>query len=251
MSSYLTKNSVDLWVISLSAIGAPQLSNLESYLSYKELAAVSSFSGKTLKENAIASRGCLKLVLSKYLRKAPALIFIDQNEYGKPHVLGSNIKFNVSHAGKYILIAVTRDIDIGVDIEQISEDFVFADIVNTFFTDTEKNAINSHVPSSRMAFYRAWTRKEACLKALGKGLSIDLQDVEVTCLAKEPAKVLKFKNYDNDWQLFDIDIDPQYFAALALQASERYTVNKIEFNVQNVGLIVSRIVPEEAIEIVF
>ncbi len=43
---------------------------------------------------------------------------ISFNRYGKPFLLNSNIHFNLSHSGDYIVLAVDEN-EIGVDIEKI------------------------------------------------------------------------------------------------------------------------------------
>lgn len=226
--NHLTQGAVDLWIVSLP-IKPTLLASLEHFLNTKESENLKSFRNKILRDNAVASRGSLRFILSKYLGKSPNLIAIDTNKYGKPYIPDSNLKFNVSHSGKYILVALSKDIDLGIDIEQVTNDFAYSDIVDNFFTEGEKSSIYAQSSASEMAFYRAWTRKEACLKAVGKGLSIDLQDIEVTCAANEPAKVIKFKNHDQDWQLLEIDIESQYIASLALRSVRPCYIKKINF----------------------
>jgi 4'-phosphopantetheinyl transferase len=221
-------NYVDLWIISLP-IDTNMFINLKKSLNHQELSYTDSFKSQILKNNAIASRGGLRAILAKYLDLEPNLISIEKNSFGKPYVPNSNIRFNVSHSGKYILVAVATDINMGVDIERISDDFDYSEIIDSYFNDNERLCINSESTDGRKAFYRAWTRKEACLKSIGAGLSLDLKDIEVSCAETDTPQVISFKGFHEHWELYEIDIDPQYMVSLALETSSPYSINKLEF----------------------
>lgn len=224
----LTKNAIDLWVISLPLDDA-QNSKLNSYLNPDELIKVQSFKFKYLQDIAIASRGGLRVILSQYLITNPESIDIRTTAFGKPYLYDSNLRFNVSHSGNYVLIAMSYGNNLGIDIEKMHGDFDYKDIASNYFTNNEIAVIESENTQDLYAFYRAWTRKEACLKAVGKGLTIDLKDIEVTCSSNEPAKVLNFVNHNKNWQLFEISINPEYMASVAVQASEPFFINKLDF----------------------
>jgi 4'-phosphopantetheinyl transferase len=68
-------------------------------------------------------------------------------------------------------------------------------------------------------FFRCWTRKEAYIKAVGKGLLLPLDQFDVTLAPGEPATLLRA---DSDWKhrsysLIDLPFIPGYAAALAIQ----------------------------------
>lgn len=95
------------------------------------------------------------------------------NDFGKPHLTGATgPHFNLSYAGDMALIGVSDAGAIGVDIETlraIDDD----DISSNVFDTSERAAIarTSAGPARDGAFLRAWTRKEASVKAVGTGLS--------------------------------------------------------------------------------
>lgn len=226
----LGKHTIDLWVISLP-LEDYQKSILSSYLNTNELIKTRSFKFKYLQEIAIASRGGVRAILSQYLKVNPSAVDIRTTAFGKPYVFDCSLAFNISHSGSYVLVAVSNGDNLGVDIEKLREDLDYKYIANNYFTHNEIAAIEGKNIKGLYAFYRAWTRKEACLKAVGKGLSIDLKDIEVTCSSNEPAKVLKFVNYSENWQLFEIDIDPEYIVSIALQATQSCCINKLDFKI--------------------
>ena len=70
-------------------------------------------------------------------------------------------------------------------------------------------------------FYNCWTRKEAFVKALGRGLSIALTDFDVTLRPGEPARLLRHEG-DPDaarrWRLIPLRVQSGFAGALAVPA---------------------------------
>src|SRR5205085_12445924 len=81
--------------------------------------------------------------------------------------------FSLSHCGDVAAIAVTQQGAIGVDLE-VERDMPDALALAALnFTPSECEQLRALPGSERdAAFLRCWTRKEACLKAIGSGLSI-------------------------------------------------------------------------------
>jgi len=118
----------------------------------------------------VLSRAALRCVLSRYTGIAAAGIVFATGSNKKPYLPGSPIPlhYNVAHAGEYVLIAVS-DMAVGVDTEYISPAFDHADIVETSFSAEEREAVTENAAPKR-TFFQCWTRKEALLKATGKGM---------------------------------------------------------------------------------
>lgn len=128
----------------------------------------------------LLSRITLRLLLSKYTGIAPELIKIHKNEYGKPFIKSVNqIRFNVSHS-KERLVIVVAPFEVGIDIEYINPHFDINKILD--LTLSKKELLNikklkGHL--QRRQFYRHWTQKESLLKAMGKGLNVELNELEI------------------------------------------------------------------------
>ncbi|MBB5144666.1 4'-phosphopantetheinyl transferase family protein [Desulfovibrio intestinalis] len=101
------------------------------------------------------------------------------NPYGKPYSPGSGLHFSISHSGSMVWAAFCREAPVGIDVESQLTLPDLADLA-TQLHPREAQAIDSFSPEERTAaFYRCWTRKEAVLKALGKGLSLPLNSFQV------------------------------------------------------------------------
>lgn len=172
---------------------------------------------------SILSRGLLRMISARYLDVDAHKIRFRYSDYGKPAYFdGSSLKFNVSHSGKYIVIAFTSGSEVGVDIEHIKTNFEVLDIARKFFSDGEIESVMAFDPSERvMAFFRCWTRKEAFIKAKGHGLSFPL-DAFTVSLDKDDPKMLETK-WDADerrkWRLFSFVPAEGYVGALLVAHS--------------------------------
>jgi 4'-phosphopantetheinyl transferase len=132
----------------------------------------------------IVRRAVLRSVLSSYVDVSPAGIEFGENAYGKPE-LGSDFPFfNATHSGDIGLVATRRDADIGVDLEflramkdlmSVADDVFSPDeILNLYPADNAKGETLS--PQHQLQrFFSYWTRKEAVVKSLGRGLSQSLR----------------------------------------------------------------------------
>lgn len=102
-------------------------------------------------------------------------IFIKENEYGKPYIENSNLHYNVSHSGKWVICVMDTQ-EIGIDIEEYRK--VNIECNKNIFTKNEyKKVICSKKPERE--FIRLWTIKESYIKLIGKGLQIPLNSFEI------------------------------------------------------------------------
>ncbi|MBD0321440.1 MAG: 4'-phosphopantetheinyl transferase superfamily protein [Gemmatimonadetes bacterium] len=92
-------------------------------------------------------------------------------------------------------------------------------IIESFFSPAERRAFLTVPAEARDgAFFACWTRKEAFIKALGGGLSIPLDDFDVTLAPGEPARLLAVRGLSADeWTLREIDPGPGWAGAVAVE----------------------------------
>ena len=136
--------------------------------------------------------------------------------------------FNISHSGSRIVCAIASEGSVGIDIEKV-EPIPVEEFEQNFTADEWK--IIRTAEDVQRTFYQFWTRKEAILKADGKGLNIPLQSFEVIddevvldSLADPPG----LSQQSNRWHLHHLEINDDYLAYLACQnASPDITMEAI------------------------
>ena len=132
----------------------------------------------------LAARVALRRLLSRRLGLPADALRFQFGPWGKPsiHPLhGSRIVFNVSHAGDWVLIALGDAGDLGVDVEMVTDTTDHDMLAEQILSPCELSWYRKlPVCERRLGFYRAWVRKEAVLKAVGLGLSLEPQSFEVS-----------------------------------------------------------------------
>lgn len=143
----------------------------------------------------------LRKCMSTLLQVPPCDIQIEQKDLQKPMLINNtNIDFNYSHTHSAILLGISTDGKIGVDIEPISEHI--PNDLHLFFHKRELAYIE-RASKPQKAFYEIWTKKEAYAKYLGLGLSADL--VSINTLSSSMG--LHFKTWQQDFYICSIYSD--------------------------------------------
>lgn len=129
----------------------------------------------------IAAHAALRGLLSMHTGIPGAMLDFRAGAFGKPALAEpTDVHFNLSHSQAVALIAISDKAEIGVDLELLRPMPDADTLACAHFTDAERLALAALPPERRdRAFLVCWTRKEACLKATGLGLSIDTRSFEV------------------------------------------------------------------------
>lgn len=238
------------------------LEQLRCSLSQEEIRRADRYRFVRQRRQFILTRGALRGLLGCYLDMAPEHCRITLSESGKPELAATpfehrqdasrsgdrspihpddvsanvahasdqtkgqpmehTVRFNVAHAGDQALIAIARDVEVGVDIEllrPLDERQALADMI---LSPTEKERWQLLSEEMRIwAFYALWTRKEAVAKAIGQGLLMELNTLGVSFESGLPARLLEIPQMygrPQDWTLVALDAAAGYAAALAAPA---------------------------------
>jgi len=187
-------NEVHVWRAALD-MSAAQLERLARLLSPDEQVRARRFHFRKDQEHFIAARGILREILSRYLDREPAQLLFGYGPFGKPGLApgsgADGLCFSLSHSQGLALFAITRDREIGVDLEQIQTDFAWELVAERFFSGSEVAALRA-LPAAMgcEAFFDCWTCREAYVKAKGDGLSNHLDAFEAFLPREEPAGLI-------------------------------------------------------------
>jgi 4'-phosphopantetheinyl transferase len=218
----LHPDEVHVWRMALS-VPEPRIRRLRELLTPDERTRAERFRFAPDRDSFIVARGTLRTLLGRYLRREPSALRFSYGPQGKPALVepSDGLSFNVSHSHGFALYAVTRDRLVGVDIERIRPDLADEKIAERFFAPGEVARLFSLAPELRHdAFFACWTRKEAYIKAVGQGLSLSLQQFEVSLAPYEPAALLATFDDPGEasyWTLHNLEPGAGYAAAVAVR----------------------------------
>lgn len=220
----LGSDEVHVWRASLD-LPLSHVQALEETLSTDEQIRAAQFRFPKDRTHFIVAHGLLRAILARYLDRDLRTVQFSYNQYGKPffggEVRSDALSFNMTHSHGMALYAITRSSNIGIDLEQIDTNVAYDQIAERYFSPYEVRMIRA-VPKQiqHEAFFCCWTRKEAYLKARGIGLSLALNEFDVSVTPGAPAELLSTREENQDiarWSLYDLFHGPGYVAAIAVE----------------------------------
>jgi 4'-phosphopantetheinyl transferase len=219
--------AVHLWRVGLDAF--PQrASSLLGLLSDEERERLERFRFPVLKHRFAVARGTLRQIVAQYVGGDPVGLQFGYERFGKPFVQSppSNLHFNLSHSVDLMVVAVSMETPVGVDIEREDRELKFWDIAAHYFSQSEQEELALRKMDSRQrAFFQIWTAKEAVLKASSLGFSVEPSHVEIglTPLTLRAIKGVQERNLP--WYLEPLSPREGYIGALAVASQP----SKIEY----------------------
>ncbi|OQO92659.1 4'-phosphopantetheinyl transferase [Saccharomonospora piscinae] len=185
------------------------------------------------KQRFLTGRALAKTVAGEALGLPPSSVHFDATctDCGKQHgpvrVPGAPLALSISHSGDRVGVALTSGTPVGLDVESAARD---ADdgLIEYALNDTERAGLPAAKAERTRAFFTFWTRKEALMKATGRGLRIPLRALTVSG-ADEPARLLASDDSALDpggTRVADLDPGPGYRAAVVLLTSDEIDVTE-------------------------
>lgn len=220
----LSSSEVHVWRAKLDSM-ASNVQTLVQILSSDEQARAGQFRFQQDRSHYIIARGILRSILGRYLYSDPHILKFSYSQQGKPTLVqdqeSDRLFFNVTHSHGMALYALARSPGIGIDLEYLDTKVSYEQIAEQFFSPLEIRMLRA-VPKEmqRVAFFSCWTRKEAYVKARGLGLSLALNQFDVSMTPGEPAALLATREESLDiskWSLYDLFPGPGYVAAIAFE----------------------------------
>lgn len=163
----------ELWHVDLTA---PAEGQRQAWLSAAEHARAARFVFERDRRRYLAAHCALRQRLSERVGAPAAHLAFSEGPFGKPSLTGEHrCAFNMSHSDDVALIALADEAvgEIGVDVEMLRPMPDATALAHQNFSVSECAELAATRDEDRsLAFLLGWTRKEACLKAIGSGLSI-------------------------------------------------------------------------------
>lgn len=177
----------------------------------------------------LTGRTLIRAVAAQWLGVEPEAVKLDSSCYdcGKPHgkpkvVAAGAPEVSISHSGEKVALAIVDGPPVGVDVEEIRGADV-VELARIAFSAAERTVFGRvPEPALRAAFFTYWARKEAVVKATGKGMSIAMSNFTLSAHDAPPA-VLASQTPEIDPEsvrMADLDAGDGYRASLAVFSAE-------------------------------
>jgi 4'-phosphopantetheinyl transferase len=221
-------NEVHVWRVFLD-LTAVQRGSLMRNLSADEVERATRFRFERDQQRFVVARGVLRELLGRYLGEDPHQLRFEYTSYGKPSLAtnagADTLRFNLSHSDAFALYAVTRGRNIGIDIERVRNDCAVGQISRRFFSPGEISSLDmTHGDKRNEMFFQYWTRKEAFLKAIGKGISFPLEGCDVSSISGQvlpsPITFVGDAIESSGWYRQDLFPGCGYVAAIAVEGAD-------------------------------
>ena len=224
----LVSEEIHLYFTYPGQISDPALLNqYKSLLSDAELAQMSRFYFERHRHQYLLTRALIRTTLSAYYPLEPSAWQFANSSYGKPQIDHPDIKtplrFNLSHTDGLIMCGITRDHDIGVDVEDTHRTTRAAlDDLSRYFSEQEiEDLAELPAEQQKQRFFDYWTLKESYIKARGMGLAIPLDRFSFHFKANTLDRFSihpELEDDANQWQFWRFPIDQRYQAAVAVNS---------------------------------
>jgi 4'-phosphopantetheinyl transferase len=179
--SSLAEDRIDLWLVLHDEIDdAALLASYRELLSDEERAREGRFLRGQDRQQFLLTRVLVRTVLSRYVAVSPGQWRFSTLEHGKPAIENdaarqAGLSFNIAHTHGLVVLAVSKERALGVDVERLARKPVSLQIAERYFAPEEVAALVALPREQQMSrFFDYWTLKEAYIKARGMGLAIPL-----------------------------------------------------------------------------
>jgi 4'-phosphopantetheinyl transferase len=222
----LYRGEVHLWWVDLEQ-HRHLLDACQELLDPQENQRKAAFHEPAQKSDFILQRGILRFLLGSYLGLALDSLQLEQSETGKLSVhIGNQLElnFNLSHSGQMALYAFCRQTALGVDIQQVRPMEDLWALARRVLSRIELEHFQAEMDHQQQSwFFRAWVRKEACLKAWGSGFQTEPGTISILAAEQRPNTLVIYRQEkpDPEWRVVDLIAPQGYEAALCWQVVKR------------------------------
>ena len=220
-------DEIHVWV----AAAIPEtsaLAEMASKLSPDEQERAARFHQAVDRDRYRFSRALLREWLSGHIGVGPSDVALTCGPAGKPMLATPEgaappLVFNVTHTRQLTLIALARSGELGIDAEPLAAGEAWSELAGRVLSRRERAELERLAPALRpAAFLRAWTGKEALLKAVGVGLMDELGDLDLEISPELPARLRAWLGHGervDTWELESFTPVPDHVATVAYRAA--------------------------------
>ncbi len=213
--------------IVVARLGGEDEATAARLLSDAERRRASRFAFDRDRRRFVRARARLRELLGARLGVRPETVELAYGACGKPALArpfaDSGLRFNLSHRDDVAVYALSREGEVGIDVEAVRMIDDADGIAASVFSRRENEAYQALEPPDRpLGFFNCWTRKEAFVKAVGDGLSHPLGGFDVSLAPGDPARILRVDETPGDgcgWRMESFSPAPGFVAAVVTEVA--------------------------------
>ena len=217
-------SAVVVWIAHIPDL-REDMSALEALLDAGERERAGRFRFPEDRARFIVGRGLLRHGLRRYAPQIPATIEIAYSNLGRPFVPAEYEapRFSISHTRDLVALAFAHGAQLGIDLEFMQPPVDLLDLAERILSEDDFRTFQAFPHIDRLlAFFRAWTRKEAYLKARGEGIGTGLQDVSVSFAAEATSSMTDRRDASStSWRLHTLPVPADYMGCVACDEAAR------------------------------
>jgi len=217
----IQNRGVSLWKLEPLAIRFTETECLDC-LSADERERAIRFNLSVDRQRFIFVRFLLRHLLAEILACRPDQLKFESGSTGRPEIVWPDVqlRFNISHSNSFTLVALSEYSPVGIDVEGIDRNIKLISVGETVFCAEEMSFLNTLKGNDQTRlFFRLWTAKEALLKMLATGFSLEPRSFSLLG-ALENDEVVKMpvlrEGFPECMQLVELDIGDNYNASLVI-----------------------------------
>jgi 4'-phosphopantetheinyl transferase len=195
------------------------LSTLDSFLDERDRLRCTRFKFADDRARFVLGRALVRTCLGRYLGQPPETVELALSDDGRPiYPYDATLRFNLTHSGDLVALAITSQAEIGIDVERIESHPDLSELAQRIFSEPDLETFRTFSTAEALtSFFRAWTRKEAYLKARGEGIAEGLPQISTSFGPEEVSEITDSRRSrsNKSWRLYNLPLPTGYAGSLA------------------------------------
>lgn len=217
----IAPDTVHIWGLVLD-LDESELADAEKLLSADERERTNRLSFDRHRRHHIAARAGLRLLLGRYSGTHPERLVIHKTTAGKPFLRDRpSLRFNMTHSHGRALVAITKDREVGIDLEKIRPEVNVVRLAQRFLSATDQLFVEQSAPPHQHEhFLKTLVAREAVFKAIGTGLTFPLNQDHLELTEDETAGRLILGRSREVKPVRFLPLEPGWVGALSLEGND-------------------------------
>lgn len=229
-STEIGANEIHVWTAPLD-VGDAEMEGMLARLSSGEQNRVGTLLEERAVRQYVVSRAMQRHILASYVGAAPSEVRFGYVAMGKPTLAHPNdigLTFNTTHSGDLVIIAVTTNRDVGVDVEKIRPIPRALRVSKRVFSNEEHEMLSA-LPPDRIdkQFLSIWVKREGTAKARGDSVWRGLASWKNGEIENTPARLA--------WKVEYLDLGEEFVGVVVANGDDWRIVMKGQPNLPEPG----------------